>query len=164
MAVFYPNGEVEFKGTTIHRVYHSLSDDDYLDVVYYEPETRSFKTVTVWTTAAACGSMPKVVEDAPAEIMEAYKQAEERADAERFACEHPKLAANGYTRDDLTMIQLAYPYRSQRYMVEAVVRLLETKTFRSKFRESLRDQVRDWLTKPRYGTPLSDRQISRIAY
>ena len=44
-------------------------------------------------------------------------------------------------------------------LLVAVLRLLKTKRFRSKFRESLRDQVLDWIEgKSKYDSPLSKKQ------
>ena len=164
MAVIFPNGDVMFEGVTLFRVFHSLADDDFLDVVVFEPESKTFKTVTVWTTAAACGGIPKVVEDAPEEARKAYSEELAKKDAEDFRLTYPKLAENGYTRADLTAIQMAYPFRSQRRIVDAIVRLLGTKSFKSRFRESLRDQVREWLASGGHEKPLSARQAEKITF
>jgi hypothetical protein len=48
----------------------------------------------------------------------------------------------------------------------AIVRLMETKKFRSGFRESMRNQVQQWLSTPvddrKYRTPLSPKQMEYI--
>jgi hypothetical protein len=48
----------------------------------------------------------------------------------------------------------------------AVVKLLQTKTFRSTFRKSLRDQIVEWMETPeeerKYKLPLSPRQFDAI--
>lgn len=161
MSVYFADGTVKFAGTTVYGVCRPMGDDDYLDIAVYEPETKTFKTVTVWTTAAACGPMPRFERDVPEEVAEAYWEAKEKEEDEDFARRHPKLVENGYTRDQISRLQYAYRYRSEQNTLAAIIQLLETKKFKSKFRESLRDQVRKWLNTPvgdSHVKPLSERQ------
>lgn len=149
------------------REYNGYNDSDFYMTVWdtekNEPKQIMFATTRGWSYPAY-GSYV----DATSEIQEKYKAWKTAADR-RYRIikrwnkrkEQNELAnATGLSRKQLN--KLSYCLSRDDYT--AVIRLLKTRNFRSKFRKSCAEQVRKWVAqdKPQYRSPLSYKQLSYL--
>jgi hypothetical protein len=143
---------------------NSYDDSDFYMTVWSE-ETQSaysfqFATTRFWTYPCMGSSV-----DASPEIMEkfqkweAYQSRKARVlKIRRFRQEQFQIAREcNVTFKQLTELRVACVY-------EQVVPLLKTKKFRSEFRQSMANQVREWLnsTERKFKTPLSFKQLAYL--
>lgn len=143
---------------------NGYNDSDFFMTVWSE-ETQSAVTFMYATTRSWCYPCMGSSVDASPEIMakfqkwEAYQQRKASILRTRqFRKEQFKIAREcNITFKQLQELRLAC-------VDEKVVPLLKTKKFRSEFRQSLANQVREWLnsTNRTFDTPLSFRQLSYL--
>lgn len=184
---YSPLGESYGKHIVLFESHHGLcirdfernmyDDSDFFMVVWNEEkkcaEQIMFATTRGWTYPAYHSSP-----DATSEVMEKYKQWLNDEEVKRRWKErqkHIKLRKECKLDNYHQLIKLlniygcsAYGYRGlpsgeKWYAVE---KLLKTKKFRSKFRQNMCNQIREWVASKnnQYPTPLSPRQLECIIY
>lgn len=158
----------EFIGLVVHKYEKNYYDDsDFYAVVYIDG---TFKDVMYATTSAYCPVRCEV--DAPENLKKKFSKFEEEQRRLRIAKRLLEKRAK--------LIELSKECRLPNYLAvkrlakaygdidtcgfDSVYKLLKVKKFRSKFRESLAEQVRNWCAdkNPKFSSPLSPRQMSYI--
>ena len=154
-----------YKGMCVReRENNGYHDSDFYMTVWDEASQSAF-TFQYATTRGWCYPCMSSSVDASPEIMakfqkwEAYQQRKASILRKRSKRQEQfKIAREcGVTFKQLTELRVACVY-------EQVVPLLKTKKFRSEFRQSMANQVREWLnsTDRKFKTPLSYKQLSYL--
>lgn len=152
---------------------NGYDDSDFFAIVF-NPELNIESAIPYASTrysSLGCHATIDASDEVKAAWMAFRKEREERVRAERLESirketeeQKAKMLAAGVSE----LAADRFAERSSRWSKdyrEACLVLLKTKNFRSSFRKSLRDQIVGWLedSSPTYQTPLSDRQIARVA-
>lgn len=163
----------------------NLYHDSYFYATIFNPETLDYFEFEYGSTAYA--NTPTFASDIPEKTITRHKDG--KHEEVKFTCDTPKEVKDLYRRvikvhtkleirdkmkklaNELSLATYheAYKLRGAYYKeeeFEAVCNLLRVKKFRSNFRKSLSEQVRDWIKdpSPKYEKPLSPKQISYIIY
>lgn len=149
---FYKVGEFE----------HNYHDDSYVYAILFNPVTKEESKDLVWTTAFGCDSNSdqyEVNEDVN-ELYERVSKLRRRLTSRAFLMQEAK--GTGFTRH-----QIKYLHELSSDERVACLKLLKTKKFRSAFRQSMCEQVRNWLKDKdngfaTYDKPLSNKQFGYI--
>jgi hypothetical protein len=134
-------------------------DSDFF-ATYYDEKSDSFKTVEYATTRAWTYTASAKI-DAPKELIEEYERRQKEASRKSHerAIQYRAEAAN-LTVEEYKKLSTAISGSN----LESVIKLVKTKKFRSSFRESMANQVREWLANPnpKFPKPLSPKQMQYL--
>ncbi len=155
------------KGLCLYeREMNGYDDSDFYMAVWNEEKQKVeeilFATTRGWTYpafASYADATPEVIKKA-----EAWKRAKDRKERICKRWQQRKELISQTEATNLTRKQLVKLQRVLGPDFPAIYRLLKTKKFRSKFRASCADQVREWISQetPTYSTPLSRKQLSYL--
>lgn len=149
------------------REMNGYDDSDFYMTVWDDainaPREIMFATTRGWSYpcySSAVDATAEVKAKYEAFLANARKVAADKAAAARAAGIKADAKACGV--DESAIEKLMAAYMPETY--KAVAKLLATKKFKSEFRKSLADQVRNWLADaaPKYPTPLSMKQVSYL--
>lgn len=154
-------GAPEFVGACIRDWERNGYDDSDFFVTVWNEDKQTIENVLHNSTRYGIGYGVKVTIDASEEVLKKYKR------WQRLQSIKSRLK----TRKELMELAKHYGLSSRHAFIRLqkcpqneVMRLLETKNFRSSFRASLAKQVREWVENPspRYPQPLSRAQYDSL--
>jgi hypothetical protein len=158
--------EVSHVGYVVNGREANYYDDSDFYLTVWDPVAKTAREICYATTRGWCGPCFASCIDASPEVMAEY-----RAWGAAQYRRHRIVDKRDRRNQELAKATKLGLTRKQYARLSAVdnggllENLLKTKTFRSAFRKSLNDQVRNWLTDPapKYKQPLSYKQMDSLA-